>query len=336
MGPDVPRKKETALTAGRALCTTTILTLATVAVLPRPSAACSICRCGDPAFNALGLNIYNPESFRLALDWSRFAKTEGVGMGGAEGSESVVENRVTATLSYSPSEVFTLIAQLPWAIRSLTSSPAPPSALATVGEAGATTTGRGLGDPELYALLRVWAAPFASGLGRRAWVGLQLGVKTPWGENDLREGGVRLDEHAQPGTGSTDWVAGVDGVYVLDPASSLFGSFQLRRPGPNRFGYSYGDVGLANFGYERKLGSTLDAVLELNYRRAREDRVDSRGARDPNTGGGVLYLTPRLVANLSQRLVARVSAQIPVATSLNGVQSERTVWAAGLTYLFGL
>jgi hypothetical protein len=160
-------------------------------------------------------------------------------------------------------------------------------------------------------------------------------VKTPWGENDLRENGERLDEHVQPGTGSTDWIAGVAGVYVLDPVSSLFGSLQYRGTGSNDFGYRYGSAALANFGYERKLGSTVDAVLELNGRDAAKDRVDADGELDPNTGGGVLYITPRVVINLGRGLVARVSAQVPAVTRLNGVQTERTVWGVGLTYVFG-
>ncbi len=314
-------------------CLVAPLCLAGVLLAERPASACSICRCGDPAFNALGLNIYNPDTFRLALDWSRFDKSQGLGPDGGAGSESVVEDRLTATLSFSPNEVLTVLAQVPFARRRLTSGPgagAPP------GEPASSSTGRGAGDPELYALLRLWAAPFAPGLGRRAWVAAQLGVKTPWGENDVREGGVRLDEHAQPGTGSTDWIAGASAVYVIDPGSSLFGSVEYRRPGSNTFGYRYGAVSLANAGYERRLTGALDAVAELNYRHAGMDRVDGSGLLDPNTGGGVLYLTPRLVVNLSGNLVARASAQIPIETGLNGVQTERTVYGLGLTYIFGM
>jgi hypothetical protein len=306
-----------------------------VAVAPRPTSACSICRCGDPAFNALGLNIYSPNSFRIAFDWDRFDKTQGSVEGGDGASESVLENRFTATVSYTPSDALTLVARVPYTTRELSAQPGTGHATALDEDHGASTTGRGLSDPELYALVRVWAAPFVGGLGRRAWVGVQLGVKTPWGENDLREHGERLDEHVQPGTGSTDWIAGVAGVYVFDPTSSLFGSLQYRGMGSNDFGYRYGSVSLANVGYERKLGSRVDAVLELNGRHAGKDRVDADGELDPNTGGGLLYLTPKVVLNLSGSLVARVSAQIPVAKSLNGSQTERTVWGVGLTYVFG-
>jgi hypothetical protein len=49
----------------------------------------------------------------------------------------------------------------------------------------------------------------------------------------------------------------------------------------------------------------------------------------------MLYATPRLLIRLSQALVARASAQIPVAESLNGDQDEHTVWNAGITWTFG-
>ena len=294
------------------------------AVAPGEARACSICRCGDPAFNALGLNVYSPGTFRLALDWMRSSKSQG---GGGEGPESIVESRFTATLSYSPSERVTLIGQVPWARRRLSGEGA---------EGAGRTTGRGLADPELYALVRLWSAPVEGRVGSRAWVGLQLGVKTPWGENDLREGGSRMDEHAQPGTGSTDWSGGVAAVYVVGPSSTIFASAAYRSTGSNPEGYRYGNAVLGNLGYEHVLGGGVDADVQLNFRQAGRDRLDSGGALDPDTGGRVLYLAPRLSVNLSPRLVARVSAQVPVARSLDGRQSEGTVWSAGLTYVGSL
>jgi len=40
--------------------------------------ACSMCRCGDPTFNALGTDVYTDGAFRVALDWERFAKQQGI------------------------------------------------------------------------------------------------------------------------------------------------------------------------------------------------------------------------------------------------------------------
>jgi hypothetical protein len=42
-----------------------------------PAYGCSICRCGDPTFNALGTDVYKEGAFRISLDWERFDKEQG-------------------------------------------------------------------------------------------------------------------------------------------------------------------------------------------------------------------------------------------------------------------
>jgi hypothetical protein len=159
-----------------------------------------------------------------------------------------------------------------------------------------------------------------------------VGVKTPWGENDVREGGVRVDEHGQPGTGSTDVFSSLAFLHLIDEKSALFVSSGYRRTGENDFGYRYGSSFLGNLAYEHKLGQRLDGILELNFRHAKEDRV--AGTPDGDTGGSLLYVTPRLLANLGSGLVLRAGAQIPLVKDLNGYQKERVVANVGLTYLF--
>ena len=51
-----------------------LIALGVAAVAPRPVAGCSVCRCGDPAFNALELNLYETGTFRVAVDWERLAE----------------------------------------------------------------------------------------------------------------------------------------------------------------------------------------------------------------------------------------------------------------------
>ncbi len=310
---------------------------------PGPAAACSICRCGDATFNALGPDVFTAGRFRVALDWDRFDKENGTSETApagfrafrrtpfdalpVTGRDAEVENRITATLTYSVGEKVTAVARVPFSSRTLTSTD-------FLEGTSVTTRTSGLADPEFFALVRLWSAPLAAGLGRRAWVSLAGGVKTPWGENGLSEGGVRLDEHAQTGTGSTDAFAGVSAFYLFDPSSSAFASAQYRATGTNRYDYRYGNVTLANLAYERKLGAVVDAVLELNWRHAQQDRVDGAGTSDPNTGGDILYLTPRVIVDLGGGLLARTMVQIPVVKSLYGDQTERVVVNAGLTYLF--
>ena len=297
------------------------------AVAPRAS-ACSICRCGDPTFNALGAAIYTPGQFRLALDWERFDKENGVsepGTGEIVGRDAEIEDRFTLSAAYSFGERFTLVGRLPFSVRRLTSTD----------ESGATATNTsGISDPDFTALFRVWASPFRPGLGRRAWVSLVAGVKTPWGKNELSEDGERLDEHAQPGTGATDFYGGLSAVVLLDFDSSLFASAQYRAPGTNAHDYRYGRVTSANVAYEHKLGRIVDAIVEANWRHAEQDVVDADGNRDPNTGGDVAYLTPRLVLDLGGGILGRVGVQIPIVKSLYGDQTERANLNVGLTVLF--
>lgn len=307
------------------LCGAFLLLL--MAIAPR-ALACSICRCGDPTFNALGAAIYTPGQFRLALDWERFDKENGVSdpdTGEITGRDAETENRFTLSAAYSFGERFTLVGRLPVSVRKLTSTD----------ESGAVTTNTsGLSDPDFTALFRMWASDPVPSLGRRAWVSLVLGVKTPWGKNDLTENGERLDEHAQSGTGATDVYGGLSAVVLLDPQSSVFASFQYRRTGTNAYGYRYGQTSTANLAYERKLNTVIDAVLEANWRHAEQDVVDADGNRDPNTGGDIVYLTPRLVFDLGGGVIGRVGVQIPVVKSLYGQQTERANVNVGLTMLF--
>jgi hypothetical protein len=300
---------------------------------PSPAPACSICRCGDPTFNALGKDGYAARGFRAALDWERFDKDEG---DHAEESESQVENRFTALASYGFGERFTLFARVPYSVRDLQAS--------MPGEAPETTETHGFSDPEIYGQFRLWASP-ASSLGRRTSLSLNAGVKTPWGQNDVQQDGTRVDEHAQPGTGSTDVFGSLALLHLIDARSALFVSSGYRHTGENDLEYRYGSSFTANLAYERKLSKVFDSVLELNFRHAQKDTAvahhhdgeeadHNQPMDDENTGGSLLYVTPRLLADLGGGLVLRASAQIPVAKDLNGFQKERTVVNVGLSYLF--
>src|SRR5260221_13401499 len=94
---------------------------AAAVLLPALAEPCSICRCGDATFNALGKDGYAAQGGRLAVDWERFDKQEGVPAGD---SETQVENRFTALGSYGFAQRFTLLARLPVSVRYLDASSA--------------------------------------------------------------------------------------------------------------------------------------------------------------------------------------------------------------------
>lgn len=285
--------------------------------------ACSICRCGDPTFNALGKDGYAAQGFSLALDTERFDKDEGHS---SDELESQVENRMTALASYGWGERFALYARVPYSFRRQTGFHPE--------HAAETVRTHGLSDPEVYGQVRLWASRMSGGLGRRASLSLVAGVKPPWGRNNVTADGERADEHVQPGTGSTDAFGSLAFVYLLDKRSALFASGGYRLTGDNEHGYRYGSTLLANLVYERKLASRLDGTVELNFRHAERDRVATGGERDDDTGGSLLYVTPRLLVSLGNGIVLRAAVQIPTVRGLNGHQKERAVANVGLTYLF--
>jgi hypothetical protein len=298
------------------------LVLAAV-VLAAPALPCSICRCGDPTFNALGKQGYAARGFRLALDWERFDKREGAP---EQEAEELVENRLTALAAYGFSERFVLYARVPLSFRDF-------SAIEE-GSVSDAFSPRGFSDPEVYAQWKVWSSGMALTVGRRTSLTLLGGVKTALGNNDYTIDGERVDEHAQPGTGSTDVYGGPALLYLIDARSALFASAQYRHTGTNSYGYRYGRIWLANVAYERKLGGKLDSVVELNFRRSAHDHSTDEGEL-PNTGGTVLYVTPRLLLDVGRGVVLRAAAQLPVVRDLNGVQEEKAVFNAGLSVVLG-
>jgi hypothetical protein len=293
-----------------------------LALVTSPAVACSICRCGDPTFNALGSEGAAQTGFRIAFDVDQVEKSQGTH---AAEFETLRERRYSLLLAYGVSDRLGLFARLPYSERELSATEA--------GEHERIRTS-GRADPELYAQLRLWSAPFSGALGTRASLYAIGGVKTAWGENDVRRQGERLEEHVQPGTGSTDWFGGLSGSYLLDRRSTLFASLQYRGTGRNDAGYRYGNATLANLAYERKLAPRWDAVLELNYRHAGRDEIDRSGALDGDTGGSMTYLTPRLLFDVGHGWVVRVAAQLPLSQSgLEGAQHEKAVYNIGLTWL---
>jgi len=300
----------------RALAVCCFVLLALLLAPPR-AGACSMCRCSDPVFSALGQGLYTHSGFKLALDWSRSDQSEGP----PDDFEAQVRNTLTLTMSYSWQERLTLVAQLPyvWAHQ-----------VATDGIENATD----IGDPSFYVYGRLWSSDFAQGLGRRAWLSAVVGVKTPWGKNNLMENGERLDEHVQPGTGGTNLIGGLSFLYLLGAEDSLYLSAAYTGTGRNKFGYKYGDNVTANVIYDRKINDWLDGLLELNFLHAKLDQIDSTGTVDPNTGGESLYLSPRFAVHVAQGLVARAGVQIPIWKGLNGIQDIKPAYSAGLTYVF--
>jgi hypothetical protein len=282
---------------------------------PRASQACSMCRCGDPTFALTGTQVFSAQAWHVGLDFGRFAKDQ-VSLEDPLTREEEVEDRVTLTVSRNFAGRLTLVARLPFANREIT----------TVDEQNSMS---GLSDPELQAHYRLYSPGPGSG------VAVSLGLRPGWGKNDGQLDGERAEEHLQPGTGSAGAEVGLSAWRTVGANDEgwLFSSAGGRFNGRNDAGYHYGDAVLANLGYERKLGGRVNAVLEANFRYAAKDEP-VMGEEDPNTGGSVLYLSPRVVVKLDPRVSFRVGAQLPVLKDLYGDQDEKVNILTGLTFRF--
>lgn len=91
---------------------------------------------------------------------------------------------------------------------------------------------------------------------------------------------------------------------------------------------------MVNVAHEYKLTTKLDGVVELIVRHSGRNDIDSTGERDPNTGGNILYVAPRVMVELTPCVVLRIAAHIPTWKNLYGLQREKVNADAGITLLF--
>lgn len=272
-----------------------------------------MCRCGDPTFTLVGSQIFVPRTWNVGLDLGRFDKDQ-VAESDPSLREEEVESRVTISVSRTFGSRLTLVGRLPFAHRSI-----------TAGQESGTLSG--LSDPELSAHYRIGSGSAGT------WAAVSLGVRAGWGRSDGQVDGQRAEEHLQPGTGSAGLEAGLAFSRLVGGDGSLFGSAAGRVNGRNDQGYHYGNVLLANLGYEKRLAGRLNGVVELNFRDAAQDEPLA-GEKDPNTGGSVLYVSPRLTVKLDRGLFFRVGAQVPVVKALDGEQDEKVNLLTGFTVRF--
>jgi Putative MetA-pathway of phenol degradation len=213
----------------------------------------------------------------------------------------------------------------------------------------------GIGDLTLLGQYR-----FFNNRASRFEAALLLGVKAPTGKTDnVTDTGERFETEFQPGSGSWDGLFGVavtqrfgawsfdsNVLYVLATKGAqqtdLGDRFQynaaisyrvgsLGRGGPMHLGAmpepmyhggpgSHGKTAKAHTHDEpAPRGPTLDLVLELNGEW--HDNQTVAGAKDANSGGHTLYLSPGVRVS-SGSMSAFASVGIPLVNEMNGYQVE--------------
>jgi hypothetical protein len=282
---------------------------------PRGASACSMCRCGDPTFTLVGSQVFVPNMWHVGLDVDRYAKDQ-VAEDGPGLREKEVDDRLTLSASYGVGQRLTFVGRLPFSNR-------------TISGADGSDSLFGASDPELLTHLRVVSA------GPGSWLSATVGVRPGWGQNNRQVNGERAEEHLQPGTGAFGAEAGLSFSRLLGGGDdmSLFGSAVGRVNGRNGAEYHYGNAVVVNLGWEKRLAARVNGVVEVNYRWAARDEPGV-GDSDPNTGGSVLYVSPRILLKVRQGLFLRLGIQAPIAKHLYGDQDEKVNILSGLTARF--
>lgn len=283
--------------------------LALSALAPRPTAACSICACGDPLVAASEVPAM-AGALRLSLDgeWLQVESAEAPGE-----TKRLTQQSLRLAAVYSPLDRLNLVVSVP-----LTSK-----AMKSLGTGERLSDETGLGDVEVGAR---WFAFTATDLSaRRAQsLGLSLGASLPTGPRR-----AALDEHAQLGSGSWGPYAGL--LYRIGQGDfAAVASVTGRLRTENGDGYRYGSALLWSVAGEYDVTRRVAVAVGLDGRNAGVDR-DDLGAVE-GTGGLVLALAPAVSVGLPGGLFVTARAQVPVVKRLEGEQDVGPTVNVGLQW----
>jgi hypothetical protein len=230
--------------------------------------------------------------------------------------EKVTQRSLRLLGVYGPTERLNLVAQVPLVRKEVRY---------VGGGISSRVVGSGLGDAELGMRWFAWRRT-DWGAARRQAVALSMGSSLPTGEADAREGGVRLDDHQQLGSGAWGPYAGL--LYRLEQLTwDAYASATVRWRSENRWGYRYGASIAWTAQAQWQPHDRIALGLGLDGREAVQDELNGRGV--PNTGGLVLAAAPGLYFGATEDLWISVRAQFPIATKLVGDQRVGPVVVAG-------
>lgn len=252
---------------------------------------------------------------------------------GTELEHDTLNRYVTAGVNYAPSYDWNFQLLVPYVVRSHStygtydsSEPLPDLSSASFSS---------LGDLRLV-------ANYQGFLSSREF-GVQLGVKLPTGQYgtavDFHSGplaGQPLDASLQPGTGSTDVIAGAYFHHPLSRALELFASAQFQAAVKQR---------MDSIGNDYRPGNSTSAILGLRYSvdprwvpqlqlNLLHKAPDTGALADvQNTAGTVLYVSPGITLQLARGLFAFGFVQLPAYSNLYGYQLfPRFSASVGLSY----
>jgi hypothetical protein len=175
-------------------------------------------------------------------------------------------------------------------------------------------------------------------LGRRQWqgesaeaqrldfYGVQLGAKLATGRQDVRNADGDLAERSlQPGTGTTDLLAGAYFRRMLGSGNSWFANLLVQKAMSEHDNFRPGAQTSVDVGHRWEVTDQLGAMLQMNALHKARDR--GADAEPGSSGGKFLFLSPGLGYLVAKNVQVYGFLQLPVYQYVNGVQLTAD-WAA--------
>ncbi len=295
-----------------------LLTVFAQAIFVSPANACSICESGDPLAVA-GTAKLDAGQYQIALSYE-YLTARARSHEDPLFIEELTQMTLRPVFVFSPWEPLSAVVQVPIVYKNFSET--------ADGSSANRTRPTGLGDIDLG--VRVFLLSHKD-FDRNSWhrFGVSLGSSLPTGRNDAQRNGLRLDEHAQLGTGAFIPYAGLIYSFSRDPWN-FFATVHAKTPLENGYGYRYGSALLWSFALEYRAITRLSLGLGFDGRYALRDIHDSEIVS--NTGGFVAAATPMVKFNLYDALWLTARAQLPFATHLFGEQSVGPTVVVGAQY----
>lgn len=164
--------------------------------------------------------------------------------------------------------------------------------------------------------------------------GLTLGIKLATGSfTDTFSSGEPLDRGLQPGTGTTDLLAGVYYFGTFAKNWGYFAQAALQTPLDSRADYKPGTAENLNVGLRYTGIGGVIPQFQVNGRIAGRDSGAEADALD--SGGSLIFISPGVTFEVTHQLATYVFVQVPVYQNLNGYQLAPN-WGitAGVRYVF--
>lgn len=160
-----------------------------------------------------------------------------------------------------------------------------------------------------------------------------VGLKTPAGATRQRDkAGELFEVHSQPSGGSWNPSAGLsftramgkfsfDSSVLYTVATSGARSTDLGDIFEYNFALSYAFVGEARDAlFSSSNQSQWTGILEING--AWQDYIETRGVRDPNSGGSIVYISPGIRYSGGSNWNTALSVGTPIVKDTNGFQTD--------------